>query len=239
MNADVLFNILLSSDIDNIKILCQINQNAYKICNDKFFWVTKYTDNNIPYISDLPVDNHLHWIQNYKNIKSTKKIIDNIIMVAENEKCLSLTDGIIDVGVEERSVLHLLPPILSIQIQNHIDNFEHIKSEYQGLKINLLDNNEYSISYTLYYDYVDENYMGDEFIFTMITAKKDVIHLLTKILYLYSDINLTDTYRLDSYILEYIYSNINEIGKYGIPDPNRYKKLKDRLYIIYNMVHIQ
>ena len=38
MNHDILFNILLNSDINTITVLSQTNKTVNQICNNNFFW---------------------------------------------------------------------------------------------------------------------------------------------------------------------------------------------------------
>lgn len=63
-NEDVVFNILLQTDIDDIKNLSLVNKKHYNVCNHIHFWHTKFKQNHLT----LPNFNTIisDWIQIYK-----------------------------------------------------------------------------------------------------------------------------------------------------------------------------
>src|SRR5258708_7374227 len=51
---DALYNILLHSDLNTIKNICETDKQANKICNDKYFWKNKITYDNLLIVEDMP-----------------------------------------------------------------------------------------------------------------------------------------------------------------------------------------
>jgi len=59
------FNILLKSDIDTIENLCYTDKYFYNICQDPFFWFSKFKQDDLTYPNSIPYTSK-EWIQMYK-----------------------------------------------------------------------------------------------------------------------------------------------------------------------------
>lgn len=75
----VLFDILLNSDIETIKNLCIINKSSFSYCNDKHFWQCKFKYDKMT-IFGKNIITCKEWINEYicvdKSMYNTKLIID-------------------------------------------------------------------------------------------------------------------------------------------------------------------
>ena len=223
INQDIMFNLLLNSEIDNLKILYQTNKIANQICNNDFFWITKLSHNNIPIIYDEQPNNYIKWVKYYKDIQHTQLKIENIINIVLNED-FDIDYNILKVRVRDYEILHLLP--IDHLLYNKLKNLD-LKQSYQDLRIKILDDDQYYISYVVYYDMPNDNFYKDEFIFTITTTKKEILQFLTKILYFCPGINITDK-NGDSYISKYLNKNID--NSFIVEDSSiRYKRLIKRL----------
>ena len=169
-NQDILFNILLNSKGSDIDSLCITNKITNKICNDDFFWITKFTHDNIPTAFMAQPVNYVQWLKSYKDIKNSRINIEYIIKRLGGDKLI--------VNLHSYNLSHLLRPINHLVLNSH------------ELYINKLENNKYEILYKVYYDLPLGNVLDDVNIFTLISTKKVMINLLTEILYLYPDINI-------------------------------------------------
>ena len=47
IHQDLLYNILLQSDVKTLNTLCKTNTKAHQLCNDKQFWMDKFTQDHI------------------------------------------------------------------------------------------------------------------------------------------------------------------------------------------------
>lgn len=52
LNDEIIYNILLNSNIHDIRNLCQSNIQFKNICHDKHFWVDKFNHDNLIYIEN-------------------------------------------------------------------------------------------------------------------------------------------------------------------------------------------
>lgn len=78
---DINFNILLESNINQIKNFCKTyNKQIYNICQDSYFWHLKFEHDNLP-LPEIDLDTPSEWIQIYndiyKKINYYNFIIDN------------------------------------------------------------------------------------------------------------------------------------------------------------------
>lgn len=97
---DVLFNILLNSDMDTIKNLC-INKNALMICNDSYFWQEKFNIYHIPIMSKTLPTTMNEWIKEYEKVSNAHKEAINIYAINNIEaiRPLNTTDGMINISI--------------------------------------------------------------------------------------------------------------------------------------------
>ena len=167
---------------------------------------TKYAHDNIPNISKQPADHYIHKVRNYKEIKNSNKEIENVLIIAEYKKiditlisktteyqqCMHYLRDIICVHLKKYNILYLLSSSI-----NQFINEINIVPRYQLMHIHTINNKEYSMSYNIYYN------LDDKYIFTKTITKKALIELLTTILYLHEDIDITDI-NGNSYIKEII-----------------------------------
>lgn len=60
MNDEIIYNILLNSNIHDIRNLCQSNIQFKNICHDKHFWIDKFNHDNLIYIeNDNFIDDYI------------------------------------------------------------------------------------------------------------------------------------------------------------------------------------
>jgi hypothetical protein len=49
-NEDLVYNVLLQMDVEDILVLCNLNNKTFKICHTKQFWVDKLYPYNVDYV---------------------------------------------------------------------------------------------------------------------------------------------------------------------------------------------
>ena len=74
---DLLYQILLQTDINDMENVCLINKNTIKICHNVHFWIDKLNKDHINY--DLPLPTNLNDIIQYYKIKKAIPITQSII----------------------------------------------------------------------------------------------------------------------------------------------------------------
>ena len=79
-NKDVLFNVLLSTDFEDLENLCKTNQQARRYCNDEYFWKTKFLHDKLPLFTSIE-----NWKITYRQIYKILKDIETIIAVSRLE----------------------------------------------------------------------------------------------------------------------------------------------------------
>ena len=80
-NTDIIFNILLNSNLDNVEDICATNIQAAKICNDENFWKTNYVYDKFP---SVPVITN--WKLTYIRMNQALNDVDAIVTISRVEK---------------------------------------------------------------------------------------------------------------------------------------------------------
>ncbi len=136
---DILYNILLQSDVKTINQLCKTNKKANTICNNnKQFWIDKFSQDYLePLLIDFEPDDYsyLEWYNvGIQAIENTKNILK--INYIEYNRKYNKTNGVFIVLVGS----------MHTKILNYW--FPNLKDlEYNELKFNL-NNNNYSLTIT-------------------------------------------------------------------------------------------
>ncbi len=79
------FNQLLQADINDIESLCLTSKGYYNVCRDRYFWQTKFQQDNIPYIAtDSPVTVK-EMIQKYHVGYAADLITDEVMFIYDIE----------------------------------------------------------------------------------------------------------------------------------------------------------
>lgn len=193
LHQDLLYNILLQSDVETINALCKTNTKAHQLCNDKQFWIDKFTQEHIEaLLIDFEPDDfsYLEWYHYaVKDIVLAKHILK--INFIEKTRHYNKTKGIFKVLVEgdvER-LQYLFP-----QLSKDIDF-------YNEVIFTLLDK-EYHLEIT--YDVVNKIDLGK---LTLQQAE----HLLPNLIGLTGSItdqhDFDMVYRLDDTIDSNIYNH--------------------------------
>ena len=117
-HGDILFKILLHSDINTIKNLC-INKNALTICNDSYFWQVKFNNHHIPIMSKTLPTAMNQWIIEYEKVSNAHIEAVNIYAINNIEaiRPLNTTDGMINISITKINP-RLIVIVNQIVIQN-------------------------------------------------------------------------------------------------------------------------
>ena len=88
-NDDILFNIMLNSDLKSIGNLCTTNIVASKYCKDNNFWRNKYFYDNLPLYNKNIINWHDEYIMVYTALRNAINTL--IINKLEKERDTNLT----------------------------------------------------------------------------------------------------------------------------------------------------
>lgn len=146
---EVLFEILLNSDIDTIKNLCSINKITKSLCNS-YFWHFKYKKDGINYFEDMKFtlneynyiyekNKHIKNLMQYKSIRLYSHNFINFIQL-EDESPLTLSNIIKeeygDVNIKDYHMLMIeYPKLMSYKI---IGNCRMIEISHNIKNVKLL-----------------------------------------------------------------------------------------------------
>jgi hypothetical protein len=142
INQDILMEIALKLDIDDLQHLCQTNQDFFKICSSKTFWINKYNDDELPILNMY--NNINDWINDYK---ATQKTINLLWLNNKESQLLGVKLGInLTVNYPTSKNIFNLP--LSTELLNKIPKTLPPITHYI---ISVLNNtNDYNIRLYLY-----------------------------------------------------------------------------------------
>lgn len=181
------FKIYLRLDIESLQNLCNVDPGG--ICNDDYFWKSKFNYDNLPIMSDISLNLEL-WIWEYRKVRDNKDQAKKILII-NNIECQAPdynTQGIIQLDLSDQ-IEHIwskfLPDDIVIEVKKLFDD-HIISSEYSfTVEIIHLNNDEYRMSYGVYDVPTEEEY-GEQLIFTY----EQVMDILIKALYY--DIRVSD-----------------------------------------------
>lgn len=159
MNQDVIYNILLQSDLTSIKQLCSVNTVANKLCKDQHFWTEKLNKNGYLIDKDMPKT-----LKSYENIDNIDKKVNQMIKDAR------YYDSYMIFYFNDENLNIVLPTKLLNMSKDNAFDAQTIKIENRTL------------TYTLYDEDEIEAY-------TIRTNTDTIKKLLVKILYYYPKVS--------------------------------------------------
>lgn len=80
MDYEVLYNILLQSNIKDIKKLFTINSVAYEILQNKHFWIEKFENDNLSIPSKINPQSIHEWINLYISAVKARVLLNTILI---------------------------------------------------------------------------------------------------------------------------------------------------------------
>lgn len=176
-DEDILYSILLNSDIDTIMLLCNTyNRTIVKICNNNYFWKEKIIHDKLP----LLIDDSKITMNYYKKIYNL--YIDAINLLSEYN-----TIKYIPIKYEE--IYKILPSHYIDFLEDYIeDNDETFK--YVVIKLQYLHSKNLPMNITLELYENGNNWLtesgDDEFIEDV--TKNDIIDTIIKLNWYYPNI---------------------------------------------------
>lgn len=188
MNEDILFNILLQSNINNIKNYCLLSTISKNICNDKNFWLTKFKIDNIPILYDIIPSTLSQWIKEYTKVLYTQNLSKGLIKVLQEEFLIEQTVTVKIIFDTNDDIINLLPNHLTNKIINN-KNYNNINREEQVIKIGIDD---YDLKDTFLYYTLYDVFANQLINKSIMLPYKQLSDLLFKILYYYPDIDIRD-----------------------------------------------
>ena len=141
---DMVYLLLIMSDIDTTINLSMINKKLINHCKNKNFLYNKLNYNNLPII-----DTSYHWIKNYQLIVSANKMAKEILRLNEHDKSKDFdvyqTNGKITIDFKRKKDTFV---DLKIFNQDNTDkimlyNISDIINISESITIKLLDDNIY------------------------------------------------------------------------------------------------
>lgn len=85
---DIIYNLLLNSDINSIQVLCKTNQYAHQLCHSEQFWKSKYLHDQF-----LMIDEPIEWKHKYMLMTKIIKDVHYILQINKSSQQLKLSDG--------------------------------------------------------------------------------------------------------------------------------------------------
>ena len=173
-----------------------VNKSALKIYNDKQFWIDLFNYHNIPIL----VAN----FDEYERYEKCYSIVKNILLLSELESRKDkYSRQLIALEFENENIMPYLPPNLINEIKEYI-----IENEIEDVPLEILKqlnmpiaglDIEYkqSIYFTFYNDYNQYNpsisyTLDTDDVLIEVNASCNIQEYMTKLLYVFPDINITD-----------------------------------------------
>lgn len=202
LNSDILYAVLLKSDIDTIENLCLLDKRMTNFCNDKNFWHAKFELDNLPIILKDQLDNlprnknTLPWIYEYKDVYNAKRKSEGLINLGQYEYLKYHEKYNYNYPVTmtircDNDCLLFLPP----DLRNNIINRKLTFNGGQYIEIRLLvkrEGDEYHHDDISYYAYENE---GDKIVSFRLEREStldEIKALLFEIIYNSRDIDVID-----------------------------------------------
>ena len=197
---DIIYNIILQSDIYTIKNLSMLNKNTLKLCNDKHLWITIFNRDNLRIISDRLNNNFNLWIKEYIIVKN---LIDIIIKIAKTEN-----DNVITIKTTYNIFKNIMMS-LSNEYLYWLETAELIMQEYN---INTIVNITFNIDPFTYKAKL--NIHSGQFIvvYNIYMESDEVKNFLLHIFNHYPSIDITDMYNVTYYPHKLLHDNILSIN---------------------------
>lgn len=154
---DIRRNVYLFSDIGYIPNYYLLDELSRKILNSKDFWINKFNNDGITLFNDNN-KTFIEWIDEYLNIHNIQNNAGKIMMINNIEKLRHKNDGLDEInifqhdGIELPKNIHMIYEIFDTSniFKDKINNFiEHADYSVIYLKLQLLDNKSYNISYCM------------------------------------------------------------------------------------------
>ena len=158
---DMIYQIMVKSDINTLKKLCIVNKQNEKICQTEQFWKAKFHNDDLPFLKFIQYelkdyknafmfDNNIKtWIKIYEEMKDAQKEAKEILLVnkIEKKRLNYKTKGIIMIDLtkqyEEIQLFYFLPKVL-------LDKIAEDDISLEKFDIQLLDANNYNITLHIY-----------------------------------------------------------------------------------------
>jgi len=178
-------NILLNTNVKDIKNICLTNTTTKVICNDKHFWEQKMKYDGIIKISSFESTSYIDWVKEYTKWYEINKKADDFLkrLKSEHERTNQSIKVFLYLNVDDD---------VRFILTNHKDGINKVLAETdlkdaveQNLFIQLYKNNDESIIVMWYFD--DRN--GD----IVAAAEKEIENaelkdILVKLLYYYPNV---------------------------------------------------
>ena len=180
---DILFNILLKSDIETIKTYCTTHKNT--LC-DAHFWVEKFKHDHVLLFGQYPTIVS-GWISKYEKMVKLKDTSKKILLIndIESTRINKRTNGIIDIHLDDHYLCSESNPFPEKMIKdvNTILN-DLLLNNKNGLHVNRWVsiqplNNQYQIKYYIFDSKNVKEYSTER----LCLQKDDIINIFTHILY--------------------------------------------------------
>ena len=111
ISDDILYSMMLNSDITTIKKICLTNKSAVRICNNIYFWKDKFNHDNLPLLfNDVIPQTVDEWRNEYEAIDSAVKSVKRIFNLIPNEEIVSRDKIKISMIFSDEDELKMLLP---------------------------------------------------------------------------------------------------------------------------------
>lgn len=176
MLENIEFNYLLRTNINNLEDACITSKQSHKICQNTFFWISKFQYDHLPIVNDKPKSIR-QWIDQYYAALYALDKAKKILFIHKVEDALTYHNNLINIPINYKPVL----------IDLFVDNVEKIKNHdgEMNLIIKLRDN-AYHITLIFF-----NNDLETGSISTTIDHKI-MLNLLTSLIALDKDIEILD-----------------------------------------------
>jgi len=199
-------NILLNSDIKDIKNISLTNTTTKRICNDNYFWDEKMKYDGITNISSIE-PTYTHWVKLY-NIN--KKVCNLLELCKFEHHSTKSSIHLYFYLIGNTKIDHILSNHKD-DIDDTLKEIDQDKIDDQILYIQLYDKDDETIILTWYFE--DEN--GDEidnddevFGFEKNIKHDEVKDILAKMLYYYPNVIIKDNFGLPYQLQSLIKMNV-------------------------------
>ena len=179
INSDVIYNIMLQSNLAVIIILVQVNKTFYNVYNDNYFWQNKFIK-EYPFI---PNGQNINWktesIKMYKSIINVNNLMEFLLLLNTNMPPIYLSNqnNVIDIKTIYWLPIKLKENIRNLNIISLNTYFDYIKDKHNCYK------------YTIYISYHIQAYPTSS---KASVNKDELINFLTLSLYHYPNLYLSD-----------------------------------------------
>ena len=199
LNDDMLFNVLLHTDMKDLPFLCHTNTSSIKICQNLNFWKSKYDYHHLPFeVVDRSTKTIEQRIKEYNRIKEAHDVATKLVHYTLDKKKESFPVLTLDAdSFKKWDQLYWLTPDIKSNIKNH---------KYPSDTYFIFDTNHFTIEYRNLSDTdVESVYQIINPDYTLQVDKKTFINYLSSAFFLVPSVGISNNYdRPDIYKLPYV-----------------------------------